>query len=248
MFAFHDVLGPVGVAFTDRAGGVSSGDFASLNLASRTDDDPRSVARNRRLAVEALTGSPDTPLATMRQVHGDTVADVVLPLPDVAPEADGLVTAVPGVVLMTQAADCVPILLADPAAGLVGAVHAGRDGVVREVVRRAVARLQALGAGEVRAWVGPHVCGGCYEVPAAMREEVAARVPSTYAETTWGTPSLDLGAGVLAQLAEAGVAPDHVHVVGRCTREDDDLYSFRRDGARAGRLAGLVWVRPGVHA
>ena len=66
MFAFHDVLGPVGVAFTDRAGGVSGGDFASLNLASRTDDDPGSVARNRALAVAALTGSPETPLAAMQ--------------------------------------------------------------------------------------------------------------------------------------------------------------------------------------
>jgi YfiH family protein len=241
VFAFHDVLGPVGVAFTDRAGGVSGGDFASLNLASRTDDDPASVAENRRRAAVALTGSPDTPLALMRQVHGDAVAQVTLPLGE-PPEADALVTAERGVVLVVQVADCVPVLLADPEAGLVGAVHAGREGLARGVVPRAVERLTSLGAGRLRAWVGPHVCGGCYEVPAALREEVAARAPSSYAETTWGTPSLDVGAGVRAQLHDSGVL--EVHDVARCTREDPELYSFRRDGARAGRLAGLVWVRP----
>ena len=243
MFAFHDVLGPVGVAFTDRAGGVSGGDFASLNLASRTDDDPDAVARNRRLVAEALTGSPDTPVALMRQVHGDVVAEVALPLTEV-PEADALVTTATGVVLAVQVADCVPIVLADPLAGVVGAVHAGRNGVALEVVRRAVARLRELGGDELHAWLGPHVCGGCYEVPAAMRDEVAALVPAAHAETTWGTPSLDLGAAVLAQLADAGVDPGATHVVGRCTREDPELYSYRRDGARSGRLAGLVWCRP----
>lgn len=244
MFAFHDVLGPVGVAFTDRAGGVSGGDFASLNLASRTEDDPAAVAHNRRLAAEALTGSPDTPLALMRQVHGDAVAEVGLPLPADPPEADALVTVEPGLVLAVQVADCVPILLADPEARVVGAVHAGRNGVALDVVRRTVDGLRALGADRLHAWVGPHVCGGCYEVPVSLREEVAARVPASRAETTWGTPSLDLGAAVLAQLTDAGIDRADVHVVGRCTREDPDLYSFRRDGARSGRLAGLVWVRP----
>ncbi len=244
MFAFHDVLGPVGVAFTDRAGGVSGGGFAALNLAARTTDDPAAVAENRRRVLAALTGSPDTPLALMRQVHGDTVATVTLPLPEAPPEADGLVTAEPGVVLMVLAADCVPVLLADPSAGLVAAVHAGRDGLARGVVPRAVERLVALGAGRLTAWVGPHVCGGCYEVPADLREEVAARAPSSYAETTWGTPSIDVGAGVRAQLLGCGVDASDLHEVGRCTREDPELYSFRRDGDRAGRLAGVVWLRP----
>ncbi len=242
MFAFHDVLGPVGAAFTDRAGGVSTGPFASLNLAVRTDDDTQAVAENRRRAVAALTGSADTPAALMRQVHGDTVVEARLPLPAEPPEADALVTAQPGVVLVVQVADCVPVLLADPETGVVGVAHAGRNGLVRGVVPRAVERLEALGARHLRAWVGPHVCGGCYEVPADLRDEVAARVPASYAATRWGTPSIDVGAGVRAQLAEAGV--DDVHVVARCTREDPGLYSYRRDGASSGRLAGLVWRRP----
>jgi YfiH family protein len=133
------------------------------------------------------------------------------------------------------------VLLADPAAGVVGAAHAGRNGLALGVVPRAVEQLRAMGAERLTAWVGPHVCGGCYEVPAAMRDEVAARVPSSYSETTWGTPSIDVGAGVRAQLAEAGV--EDVHVVERCTREDEGLYSYRRDGDLSGRLAGLVWMQ-----
>jgi polyphenol oxidase len=81
------------------------------------------------------------------------------------------------------------------------------------------------------------VCGACYEVPAAMQEEVAAAVPSSRATTSWGTPALDLGAGVRAQLEERGVT---VVDVSRCTRESADLYSHRRDGAGAGRHAGLI--------
>jgi copper oxidase (laccase) domain-containing protein len=74
-----------------------------------------------------------------------------------------------------------------------------------------------------------------------MRDEVAAVVPESYAETTWGTPSVDIGSGVAAQLAAAGV---QVVDVARCTIEDEDLYSYRRQGQRSGRMAGLVWVRP----
>jgi copper oxidase (laccase) domain-containing protein len=101
--------------------------------------------------------------------------------------------------------------------------------------------MQRLGAGTVRAWVGPHVCGGCYEVPEQMRAQVAAAVPEAEAVTSWGTPSVDLGAGVRAQLGRAGAA---VTEVSRCTVEDHDLYSYRRQGAEAGRMGGLVWVRP----
>ena len=74
-----------------------------------------------------------------------------------------------------------------------------------------------------------------------MRREVAALVPETFATTAWGTPALDIGAGVRAQLAGAGVA---VADASRCTREDEDLFSYRRQGRASGRLAGLVWVRP----
>lgn len=240
MFAYRDTLGPVGVAFTDRAGGVSTGSFAELNLAVSTPDDAASVHENLRRVMAAFTGAPDAPVARMRQVHGDRVVGLDAP-PDPLPEADGMVTTAPGLTLMVLVADCVPVLLADPGGRVVGAVHAGRAGVAQGVVTRAVSRMREAGAGTVSAWVGPHVCGACYEVPEQMRAEVTAAVPSAWAETAWGTPALDLGAAVSAQLADAGAS---VVDAARCSREHADLYSHRRDGAGAGRMAGLVRISP----
>lgn len=180
--------------------------------------------------------------ARMNQVHG---ADVLLvdepgPAPtEQVPTADALVTLTTGLGLMVRVADCVPVLLADAGSGVVAAVHAGRAGVALSVVARAVEQMRDHGAVAVHAWVGPHVCGGCYEVPEQMREEVAAVVPQTWSETTWGTPSLDLGAGVRAQLEALDVS---LTEVARCTIEDPALHSHRRDGATAGRMAGLVWT------
>lgn len=189
--------------------------------------------------LDQVAGHLDVAIARASQVHGDDVATVDGDDTDRVPVADGLVTTQRRTALMVRVADCVPVLLADASAGVVGVAHAGRRGVELDVVTRTVERMRALGAADVHAWIGPHICGGCYEVPGEMRDEVAALVPETYAETTWGTPSLDLGAGVAAQLAAADVA---VTVVGGCTLEDDRYHSYRRDGQDSGRLAGLVWI------
>ena len=250
MFAFQDTQAEathsVDVAFTDRHGGFSGGPYASLNLAAASGDDPAIVERNVDRVVRRFVGVPeDGPAPTvvrMRQVHGSHV-QVVESSSDAGepPVADALVTRLPGVVLMVRVADCVPVLLADLRAGVVGAVHAGRPGLVAGVVPRAVEAMQTLGAASLRAWIGPHVCGACYEVPDDMRADVSSVVPAAYAQTSWGTPSVDVGAGVLGQLREAGV---DVVDRSRCTIEDDDLFSYRRQGRASGRLAGLIRLRP----
>ena len=184
--------------------------------------------------------APGDRLADLHQVHGAEV-DVADEGPAGArPDADGIVTSRTGVVLMVRAADCVPVLLADADAAVIGAAHCGRPGLAAGVVPATVARMRDLGAQSITAWIGPHVCGGCYEVPEQMQAAVGAVVPASVATTSWGTPSLDLGAGVRSQLAGEGVS---VHDVSRCTRESADLYSYRRDGDRAGRLAGLIRLR-----
>lgn len=216
--------GVVDVGFTERA----------LDLSER----PGSDAATLEAALAALVGAAGVPVVRMAQVHGADVA-VVRELPDVPPVADALVTDVPGLALATRAADCVPVLLADPGAGVVGAVHAGRAGVAAGTVTAAVAAMRALGADDPVAWVGPHVCGACYEVPADLRDEVAAAVPQTRSTTRAGTPALDLGAGVRAQLDAAGCR--EVVEVGACTLEDDAWPSHRRDGDAAERFAGVVW-------
>ena len=233
MYSHRSSTGPVDLAFTDRHGGVSAAPFDSLNLALVGEDDAGARRRNLELVLEDF--APGARLAEMDQVHGRRV--VTTTGEEARERCDALVTDRPDVVLVVRVADCVPVLLADPDAGVVGAAHAGRQGVLEGVVTACVDQMRALGADRVHAWVGPHVCGGCYEVPEAMREEVARVEPTTATTTSWGTPGLDLGAGVRAQLERAGVVVDDVS---RCTLESPDLYSHRRDGISAGRSAGLV--------
>jgi copper oxidase (laccase) domain-containing protein len=121
---------------------------------------------------------------------------------------------------------------------VLAAVHAGRPGVASGVVPAAVNRMLELGAARLSAWIGPSVCGGCYEVPEDMRDDVAARVPAARCTTSRGTAGLDLPAAVRSQLQDAGV---RVEYSGHCTLEDQNLFSYRRD-RHTGRFAGLVWM------
>lgn len=229
-------LGPgVRAFFTTAAGGVSRAGYASLNLGLATGDRAERVRENRA-RVAARAGMPVT-YAT--QVHGTDVVHVAGPAVDEdCGEYDALVTAEPGRGLGVLVADCVPILLADPGARVVAAVHAGRRGLTAGVLERALARMAAAGAQEIQAVVGPAACGRCYEVPAQLRAEVAAVHPAAWSETSWGTPALDLPAAAVAALTHARVAHARVH---RCTIEDPGLFSYRRAaGVPTGRSAGVV--------
>ncbi|WP_406860419.1 peptidoglycan editing factor PgeF [Streptomyces sp. HUAS MG47] len=242
MIGQHDQTSGAHFAFTDRWGGVSAVPYEELNLGGAVGDDPEAVRTNRSLAAGAL-GLDPAQVVWMNQVHG---ADVAVIGPDWAPgtelpPVDALVTDRRDVALAVLTADCVPVLLADPEAGVVGAAHAGRPGMVAGVVPAAVAAMVKLGADPARitARTGPAVCGRCYEVPERMRDEVAAVQPEARAETSWGTPAVDVAAGVHAQLAAMGVR-DH-RTSGVCTLESGDHYSYRRDRT-TGRLAGYVWL------
>jgi YfiH family protein len=173
------------------------------------------------------------------QVHGSAVA-VVDAAPDgPVPGTDALVTRTPGLGLVVMAADCLPVLLADAEAGLVAAAHAGRAGLAAGVLQRTLETMAGLGATRVTAVVGPAACGRCYELPAALADEVEAAVPGSRATTRTGTPSVDLAAGAVGILTRAAV---DVTAVGGCTIEQPDLFfSYRRDG-RTGRHAGVVWL------
>lgn len=202
MFA-HRVAGPTEFWFTDSA----DGDLT----------DPAVLARLRdELGVDTI--------ATMRQVHGD---DVAWAMPGLVPEADALLTYTPDLAVLVRVADCVPIVLATAERDAVGVVHAGRRGLVAGVVPAAARILLDRGRGPVTAWVGPHVCGRCYELDAETAAEVAAAVPAAASTTRNRTPAADLGAGVTAQLEELGVS---VHHLDGCTLEDDRFWSHRRNG------------------
>jgi YfiH family protein len=231
---------------TARRGGRSVSPYDSFNLGDHVGDDPAHVAANRSRVAREL-GVPGDRLVWMNQVHGTGVAVVDGPQDGPVPATDALVTATPGIVLCVLVADCVPILLADPVAGVVAAVHAGREGVRRGVVPAALSAMASLGARarNVTVLLGPAVCGPDYEVPAEMQAEVARVAPEAAVPTRQGTAGLDLRAGVAAILRRAGI-PEVVQDP-RCTVEDPALFSHRRDGV-TGRQAGLVWLDDGPPA
>jgi YfiH family protein len=242
------------VWFTDRRGGVSESPYAELNLGGHVGDDPAAVAENRR-RLASLVGA--RPVVWMDQVHGRRVAIVDGPAAEAVPETDALITSVPNLVLAVLVADCVPVLLhgvaAESAGGsgadgllpagsqVVAAAHAGRRGLQLGVVEVVVSRMSGLGVPprSITAQLGPAVCGKCYEVPSAMREEVAAVAPTARATSRAGRPSLDLRAGLVQQLHALGVA--RVQVDPTCTLETERYFSHRRD-QRTGRNAGLIVI------
>ena len=238
--------------FTTRAGGVSWGPYdapdttGGLNLGFHVGDDEDRVLANRDL-LDRWAGSH---VAWMSQCHGRQLRTVDRP-PGAGRtsvgEYDALLArpapAAPPVTVGVMVADCVPLLLASPAGDQVAAVHVGRQGLLAGVVTAVLDRMADDGAAPVtlHASLGPSICGRCYEVPAELRAEVSAVEPAAFATTSWGTASLDVAAGVRAQLARRGLTRIEQHAA--CTYEDPTFYSYRRDGT-TGRFAGLVQRRP----
>jgi YfiH family protein len=224
------------VAFTGRAGGVSDGPYASLNLGPWTEDDPAAVAENRRRAGR-MAGRP---LAGVRQVHG-TVAHTVIPGrsdPDAAtpPEADAIVAVGREVAPTVLTADCLPVLLAGGVA--VAAVHAGWRGLADGVVGAAVDAIRAAGdEGPLCAAVGPCARGCCYEVGEEVHDAFGPHGVSARRGRC-----IDLPQVAAAVLADHGV--DEVHDVGLCTMcaPAGLFFSHRRDDGTTGRQAGIAWL------
>ena len=232
--------GPIHFLFTTRAGGISTQPYDTLNLGGKVGDDPAAVATNRQRLADRM-GLPFDALVWMDQVHGTIVTLAGPTSSGPAEERDGQVTTAPGVALAVLVADCVPMLAADPVDGVIAAVHAGRRGAADGIALRTLEAMTRAGsrADQVQVLLGPAICGDCYEVPAAMRDEVEAALPGSASTTSRGTPGLDLRAGLARQLRAAGV--DSVLIDKRCTYSDLELFSHRR-GAPTGRLAGVIWM------
>lgn len=215
------------VRFTTRAGGISEGPYASLNLGRWTEDDPRAVAENLRRAGDGR------PLAFGRQVHGTRVLTVDDATPDDAiADADGVATAAPGVAALVLTADCLPVALVTPNA--IAMVHAGWKGLADGVLEAGVQAVRALDpAGELAAAIGPGAGGCCYEVG----DEVAARFPEVQRRAD---RTIDLKAIAARRLRAAGAV--EVLDVARCTMcEPGVFFSHRASGGLTGRQGGLAW-------
>jgi YfiH family protein len=250
-------LGPGVVAFfTSRSDGGATGSsitpYGDFDLALHVGDDPRRVAGHRRRLAEQV----GAPVMFARQVHGTRVAVLDAgsswdPYTEDLGQDDGgydaLITG--GITggrtggrqlgVGVLVADCVPVLLADHAVGVVAAAHAGRNGLLAGVLDAVLTAMIGRGArpDRIRAALGPSAGGCCYEVPAQMQQQAVALLPATRATTRRGTPSLDLRAGCRSVLAAAGIS--QLRLVGGCTIDDEDYYSYRRAPV-TGRFAGVV--------
>ena len=227
---------------TTRAGGVSAPPYDTFNLGDHVGDDPKAVAANRHRLVEA-TGLGADRVVWMNQVHSAHVEVVDGPRSTAFDKTDALVTAQPRLALAVVTADCVPVLMADARAGVVGAAHAGRVGAQNGIVLRTLEAMLELGArtADISVLLGPAVSGRNYEVPRDMAADVEVALPGSVTVTAKGTPGLDLRAGIARQLKEFGVRA--IDIDPRCTVDDAALFSHRR-GAPTGRLASLIWLEP----
>jgi hypothetical protein len=241
----------VGIAFSERGGGVSEGAYASLDLAGHVGDDPSLVDMNRtRLLGSIGIDTLRSALTTAEQVHGAVVTEVTTadsgsgafvtggagPMPG----ADALWTRERGIPLLLMFADCVPVVLVRPSVPAVAVVHAGWRGAAAGVVESAVAALDALpGPNDMEAFVGPHIGGCCYEVGA----DCVSHFDNSFVTITAASSRLDLGAVIADALERSGIPEGRQWHLGICTAHNTDrFYSHRAEGptGRHGALAVII--------
>lgn len=230
-FRTSAALADVPHGFFGRRGGVSIGELASLNTGLGSGDDETAIAENRRRAADAIM--PGAALVGVYQVHGRDCAVVDAPWSDAdRPHADALVTNRPGVLLGILTADCVPVLLADAEAGVVGAAHAGWKGALAGVTDATIAAMEGLGAsaGRITAAIGPCIGAASYEVDMAFVGRFLADDDANdhfFRAGRAGHAQFDIAAYVAARLSSAGVA--RAEIIGDDTYAlADDYFSYRR--------------------
>ncbi len=238
----HRELGGAAAYFTDRHGGVSTGPFASCNLAVHVGDDAGAVAANRAAVIGAI-GASDRTWVQPHHVHGTTVVALTnagsARAVGTDRDADGTATARSDTLLVAIGADCAPVAIANDTAW--AAVHAGWRGAVEGVVQAGVAAVRALGRGPVRVVVGPCICAAHYEFGAEELDALADQLgPSVRARTEAGAPAFDLRAAIRLACEQESV--DQVEMLDVCTFVSPDHYSYRRDG-RTGRHGVVVTAR-----
>jgi YfiH family protein len=226
---------------TLRSGGVSTGPYASFNLAAHVSDDPAAVAGNRH-SLRAAAQLPAEPL-WLEQVHGiDVVTHDGVTTHRAPPRADASVALEPGRVCAVLTADCLPVVFTDVAASRVAVAHAGWRGLAAGVLERTI-NVLAVDPGELIAWLGPAISQGAFEVGGEVREaflQRSERCAGAFERNAAGRLQADLYALARLTLAEAGVTA--VYGGGRCTlQEGGEFFSYRRDGT-TGRMATLAWL------
>lgn len=238
-------------AFFTRRGGVSAPPWDTLSFAVSVGDDPAAVRENFARAAQIL-GVDAAKVFVLSQVHG-TASRVLTGVEDfdevIRSIGDITLSRVPGVACGVRSADCVPVLIADRASGAVAAVHSGWRGTVANAAASGVAALRALigGDGDLVAAIGPHIEACCFEVGEDVAGQLAACSPLDKAallRAEGRKTRVDLRRIVRAQLIAAGLRDETIDDVTGCTvHEPERFHSFRRDGARSGRLLSAIVAR-----
>jgi YfiH family protein len=242
-----DALAPLRHGFFTRRGGASSGVFEGLNCGFGSSDQRDMVTINRRRVAEAMEVAPDH-LVTVHQTHSTKVARVVAPLSQPAPEADAMVTSVPGIALGILTADCQPVLFADAEAGVIGAAHAGWRGARDGILEATVEAMEAEGArrDRIAAVIGPTISQRNYEVGPEFVESFLDEDAGTarfFAGGAGDRAHFDLAAYGLWRLRAAGVG--EALWTRHCTYDDASrFFSYRRSCHRKeadyGRLISTI--------
>lgn len=240
------LLAPLRHGFFTRKGGASSGIFAGLNCGNGSSDQAEVVAINRARAAAAMEVTPDH-LVTVNQVHSPDVVTVTAPLAE-RPRADAMVTATPGLALAILTADCQPVLFSDPAAGVVGAAHAGWRGLRDGVLEATLEAMERLGADRARviAVIGPTISQRAYEVGPEFVETFVDEDRANgrfFAQGPGDRALFDLPGFGLHRLRAAGVG--QAEWTGHCTYSDPErFFSYRRTTHAAeadyGRLISII--------
>ncbi len=230
--------------FLGRRGGVSRGPYQSLNLSHFCGDDPADVDANWRRLQSCF---PGTPFVLVNQVHGNAIhvvsdRDAAMADSNARPAADGIVTAARGVILGILTADCVPVLLVDRAAGVVGALHAGWRGVIAGIAHKGVRAMTSLGArpDRIEAAMGPAIGRCCFEVDIELARRFEREMGGARAHIRIASPHkafIDLRGLLHDQLIDAEVESRAINPAAICTRCSSDGFFSRR--AAGGAVTGL---------
>jgi len=248
----RSTLIPLKHAFTTRFGGVSTGYLSSLNLISGHGDAPENIRENFS-RVAALMGFGADDCAVTRQTHSNIVRTVTesdrhVCMAPVPYEADGIVTATPGLPLFCFTADCVPVLLADTAAGVIGAVHCGWRSSASDILKNALDAMASLGASpaDITAAIGPAIGACCFEtdgdVPAAITAYLSGETDGLFRPKENGKTLVDLRAANARRLMQLGVPASSIDSSDECTLCSHDKYWSHRytKGLRGGQCACIV--------
>ena len=246
--------------FSTRLGGVSRGDWATMNFSFTRGDDPEAVRENyRRMAaalgvdVNRMVLSHQTHTTNVRRVTEEDAGKGVVRERDYT-DVDGLITNVPGITLVTFYADCVPLYFVDPVRRAIGLSHSGWRGTVNRMGRVTVEAMgKAFGSDpkDIVACIGPSICEDCFEVGGEVAEAFEnAFEPAKHSEILEEKPDgkflLDLWRANAIVMEEAGILPERIHMTDICTHCNPELlYSHRRTGERRGNLCAFLSLKKG---